>query len=345
MKAYLSFCIAGVFAFDERKKLIAYRLFKKEPREIAEKFDMLEGGKSISEKEEVITELKKKDFEVNDEKDNLASIILKENFRKLALELGFAGSQQELNELLSRTAIEKSKLKITGLQRRDKLIVQAVSALSDLDKILNLVSQRLAEWYGLHYPEMRAEPEKLAEKIAKYGRRENFPEAKASMGMSLDDIDIEVLKKYAEQLKKLYELRYNLEKYLNDIVKKEMPNVCELLGALLAAKLLAVAGSLEKLAKMPSSTVQLLGSEKALFRFLKAKGKKVRPPKYGLLFLSPYISNAPADVRGKIARLLASKLTLALRYDFYSKEDHGAELKKELEKKISEIKKSEANAA
>ncbi len=337
MKAYLSFCVAGFFAFDDRKELIAHKLFKKEPREIAEKLNMLEEGKSISEKEEVITELKKKGYDIDDEKNNLASIILKENFRKLALELGFAGSQQELNELLNRTAIEKSKLKILSLQRRDKLIVQTISALSDLDKILNLVSQRLAEWYGLHYPELHAD-EKLAEKIAKYGRRENFEGFKSSTGMTLDDSDIEILKSYALQLKNLYELRSGLEAYLNDTVKKEMPNTCELLGALLAAKLLSAAGSLERLAKMPSSTVQLLGSEKALFRFLKAKGKKIRPPKYGLLFLSPYISNAPPELRGKIARLLASKLTLAIRYDFYSKDDHGKDLKQMLEKKIEESK-------
>jgi len=333
MKAYLSFCIAGIFAFDENKKLIAYRLFEKNPEKIAEKLSSLESGNSIAEKEQLLKQITEKGFkDIDEEKDNLASIFLKENFRKLALDLKFVGSENELNKLINDVALIKTKLKMKGIQRRDKLIIHAIFALSDLDKIINLVSQRLAEWYALHYPELQEEPAKLAEKIIKYGRRENFPEAEVSMGMELSDNDIEILKNYAEQLKNLYELRNNLERYLNDIVKKEMPNTYALLGALLSARLLSAAGSLEKLAKMPSSTIQLLGSEKALFRFLRAKGKKAKPPKYGLLFLSPYVSNAPAEAKGKVARLLASKLTLAIRYDFYSKEDHGPELKNDLEK-------------
>lgn len=341
MKAYLSFCVAGVFAFDEKNKLVACRLFEKKPQQIAERLNALEAGKTVKEKEEIISELKAKGFRnIDEEMENPAAEFLRNNFRKLALDLKFAGSEQELNELLNKVAIEKTKSKISGLQRKDKLIIQVISALGDLDKILNLVSQRLVEWYGLHYPELRIEPAKLAEKIVKYGSREKFEDFKGSMGMELSNEDIAILKNYALQLKNLYELRNDLEKYLDIIVQKEMPNSHVLLGALLAAKLLASAGSLERLAKMPSSTVQLLGSEKALFRFLRAKGKKAKPPKYGLLFLSPYVSNAPAESKGKVARLLASKLTLAIRYDFYSKEDHGSELKKDLEEKLKDLQKA-----
>jgi len=86
---------------------------------------------------------------------------------------------------------------------------------------------------------------------------------------------------------------------------------------------------------MTSSTIQLLGAEKALFRHLKGKGK---PPKYGVLFTHPYIQNSPKNQRGKIARLLASKLSIAAKMDYFSKEDHSQELKKDLEEKIKEIR-------
>jgi nucleolar protein 56 len=57
------------------------------------------------------------------------------------------------------------------------------------------------------------------------------------------------------------------------------PNTRTMVGALLGARLIAISGGLNNLAKMPASTVQVLGAEKALFRFLRGKGKS---PKHGL---------------------------------------------------------------
>ncbi len=341
MKAYISTCIAGVFAFDENKKLLSYKFFEKKPEVIAAGMTAFEKGKTFPEMEEVLRRLKEKgvtETENSNSERNIAVEHLKNSFRRLALELKFARTEQELNGLISAVALEQTKQKITKLERRDKIIVHTISAISDLEKILNLMSERLKEWYGLHYPEMRIEHEKLAEAVAKYGRREKFEDFKSSMGLMLGNEDINALQTYAKQLKQMYDLKHSLEKYLDELAKVEIPNTSELLGAVLAAKLLNAAGSLEKLAKMPSSTIQLIGSEKAMFRFLKAKGKKVLPPKYGLIFLSPYVSNAPADLKGKAARLLASKLTIAVRSDFYTKENRGAQLKKDLEEKLKEMK-------
>jgi nucleolar protein 56 len=103
---------------------------------------------------------------------------------------------------------------------------------------------------------------------------------------------------------------------------------------MLAAKLISAAGGLEKLAKMASSTIQLLGAEKALFRHLRGKG---RPPKYGLLYVHPLIQQASPKLRGRVARTLASKLAIAVRIDHYTKEDRSKKLKRELEEKIKGI--------
>lgn len=45
------------------------------------------------------------------------------------------------------------------------------------------------------------------------------------------------------------------------------PNLTVLVGELVGARLIAHAGSLLNLAKHPASTVQILGAEKALFRY------------------------------------------------------------------------------
>ena len=89
------------------------------------------------------------------------------------------------------------------------------------------------------------------------------------------------------------------------------------------------------MARLPSSTIQLLGAEKALFRHLKQGGK---PPKFGVLFVHPFIQNAKPEDRGKVARLLAAKLSFASRIDAYSGRDDTARLKKELEEEMQKVK-------
>jgi len=60
------------------------------------------------------------------------------------------------------------------------------------------------------------------------------------------------------------------------------------------------------------------------------------PPKYGILFSHPDISSAPREKKGKIARLLSAKLTIAARTDFYSKKDISKELLEDYKAKVKE---------
>lgn len=332
---YIAACVAGVFAFDENNKLIKYKLFKKDPEEIATKLEKFEKGENFPEFQEVVKEVKG----IVTEQPNPATEYLKNNLREIVMDVGFVKDQTELNQILTSVNVIRTKRKISGLERRDKLIIHSVSALNDMEKILNTMSERLREFYGLHYPELKiTDHEKFAELVTKYGERERFEEFEGSMGMKLRKEDIKILQNYAKQLKELYVLRKSLEKYLEKIVPEEIPNLNALLGSILAAKLLALAGSLERLAKMPSSTIQLLGAEKSLFKFLRGK-EKTRPPRFGLLYLHPDISGAKRELQGKIARALSSKLTLAARADFYTKKDISKKLLENYKNKLKEILK------
>ena len=90
------------------------------------------------------------------------------------------------------------------------------------------------------------------------------------------------------------------------------PNLTILVGELVGARLIAHAGTLINLAKAPASTVQILGAEKALFRALKTKHAT---PKYGLIFHASLIGQASPKNKGKVARVLAAKCSLAVRVD------------------------------
>ena len=63
-----------------------------------------------------------------------------------------------------------------------------------------------------------------------------------------------------------------------------------------------------------SSTVQILGAEKALFRALKTRGNT---PKYGLIFHSTFIGRAKQRNKGRISRYLANKCSIASRIDCF----------------------------
>src|SRR5207247_8700805 len=125
------------------------------------------------------------------------------------------------------------------------------------------------------------------------------------------------------------------EKYTDKIMEQVAPNMTSVLGAVLSAKLISMAGGLENIAKMPASTLQVLGAEKALFRTIKTGA---RPPKHGIIFQYGPIHQSPKWLRGKIARAVAGKLAIAARMDAFGGENRRERLKASLEKKIVDLK-------
>ena len=97
-------------------------------------------------------------------------------------------------------------------------------------------------------------------------------------------------------------------------MKSSAPNINSLIGSTIGARLIMKAGGLNKLARLPSSTIQILGAERALFRAMKTGGK---PPKHGIIFQHNTIHSSPRWQRGKIARLLAGKVAIASRIDAF----------------------------
>jgi len=153
-----------------------------------------------------------------------------------------------------------------------------------------------------------------------------------SMGAPLSKNDVEEMQELALLITKLYQVRQQHEVYLEKIMVRHCPNVLELAGVTLGAKLMELGKSLKHLAMLPASTIQLLGAEKALFRHIKTGAKS---PKYGILFQHPFIQNARPALRGKAARMLADKLSLCARLDYFKGEFKAKEYKKELEEKIN----------
>ena len=248
----------------------------------------------------------------------------------------------------------RSQLK-KALEKRDLLLIQADRSVDELSKIANVMNERLREWYIVYFPEAiikdnvkfakfaslfdktRPDEKALAEHFGEKKAGEFVSLAMRSMGSQLTPSDADALRAYARKLDELYQLRTQLSSYVDSAANEIAPNISYLAGPQLAAKLITFAGSLEKLATFPASTVQVLGAEKALFKHLR---KNCKPPKHGIIFLHQAITNAPKHLRGKISRALAAKLAIASKADFYSKNFIAEKLKKDFEERLRAINRS-----
>ena len=374
MKIFLVEHAIGSFAYDESGKLIDYVLNPKDLGKVVDALIQNEKGVPLPSAIELINKLKPDEVIVENEAEvpeiqklgvkasfsihNLGSMIFRENLVKVALETKFANSEQEVYNFLYDVAFEYTRRKLRSeASKRDLLVIQAIRAIDDIDKTINLFSERLREWYSIHFPELDklVDDHRVYASIAsKFGYRDEITEeglsdlglskdkiqriisaAKKSIGADISEDDLKSIKMLSDAILELYDIRRQLTDYVESVMKEVAPNVTALVGPTLGARLLSLAGSLEDLAKMPASTIQVLGAEKALFRALRKGGK---PPKHGVIFQYPDIHNSPRWQRGKIARALAAKLAIAARVDAFSGRYIGDKLNEELKKRIEEIK-------
>jgi nucleolar protein 56 len=260
-------------------------------------------------------------------------------------------------EALRRKSISEAEAAIREASSRPDLhLVQAIQALDDTDKYLNITATRASEWYGLHFPEltqMVQDNVTLCKVISEVGSREDFTAEKLqgrgftdkkveaiisardrSKGGTISEGDLGRVRALATLAIQLSSMRDGLNGYVESQMKRVAPNVAEVAGATIGARLMAKAGGLDRLAILPASTIQILGAEKALFRSLRTGA---RPPKHGILFQHQAVHTAPKWQRGKIARTLANKIAIAARVDYYRGSEDPS-IKAALDKRLESIK-------
>ncbi len=283
---------------------------------------------------------------------------LRNRLPSMLVRLRLVESKDEYERFIRDVSMEIAKTAIgEAATKRDLYAIQTVRCIEDLDKTMNLLAGRIREWYGLHFPEL----DRLMEKHDSYirlvqnlGSRESFsyenlvkqgiPQdrsvviseaAQKSAGAEMASPDMEWLREVCTTVLQLYKLRETAEKYTDKIMVEVAPNMTSVLGAILSAKLISMVGGVENIAKMPASTLQVLGAEKALFRTLKTGAP---PPKHGIIFQYAAIHQAPKWLRGKIARAVAGKLAIAARMDAYGGGDQGEKFRDALDAKIKGLK-------
>lgn len=368
----------GVIAISEGFKDIIFKPFGDEKPGVERAVQALltvEKGKIIEELREVMKQLGEVPLKVDSE---LVASIIRAEFPDVHIEIidgglellkvrerisdffiKVFGDHQKYVEFVNKVGIELAKEKVAEAgEKRDLMIIRAITISEDLTKMINTLVSHVREWYGYYWPELGKaveDHELYLTLIANLGSLENFTEENIKkyvkserlieeilkakeerVGITITEEDIKMIQHVARRTLDLFDDKEKVLDYLDELMREAAPNIRALVGPVVGAKLIRKAGGLAELAKMPASTIQILGAEKALFRALQGRGT---PPKHGIIFQDPRVFKAPWWQRGKIARALAGKLSIAARVDHFSGEYVGDELLRDLERRIEEIKK------
>lgn len=361
MKAFITTTSFGFIATDEEFNVVDKFLFEKKQIEILEK---IQQKQIIEEELELITRLSEKydeiiietiktksSYEIDEkekisvEKTTVHGDYIREHFDEVLTQLTDANIRKTMNETYNEITSEKIR---ESIKTNDVMIVETINSLEEIEDTAGKLIERLREWCTPYLPEMEKlhNHELYSKVIATQTSRENIINSgildnthvslSENYDVDISESDLEIIKSFANSVYSLYESKNELEEYIDEKIKEVAPNMYDVAGANLAAKLIAHTNGLENLAKLPSSTIQIIGAEKAIFRHLKT-GEN--PPKHGLIFQHPSIRGSNWWVRGKLARAVASKITIAARKDAFSNE-YDPNLKVELDERIEEIKKS-----
>lgn len=254
-------------------------------------------------------------------------------------------SKEQMNQTALGLSHQLNRYKLRfSTDNVDMMVVQAVSLLEDLDKEINKYAMRAREWYGWHFPELSKVVNDnvlyckcvLAMKTRFSARDTDFSSfleeemetkvkdaAMISMGTEIAEEDVDSVTRLCEEVVAASKYREQLSAYLSSRMQTIAPNLSTIVGEQIGARLIQKAGSLLALAKYPSSTVQILGAEKALFRALK---QRQATPKYGILYNAAIVSKAAPAQKGTISRVLAAKTSLSARIDSFGEVDNSPAL-------------------
>ena len=323
----------GAFLIDDSGEVADRRLFPKEPDAVAKRLALVKEGEILNEERDLAKTVS--GVEVTERRLFDLGVITEQRPPELKPEdFGFDTS------ILRTAMLGMAKAEVGKAHGPDAYIIQAVAAYEDLTRHMNESVERLKEWHGIYFPELPAlvSDERYLEAICEGGTREELADrlgvSPDSSGAECAEMDLYAPKALAMYATSASHARGILETYIRQRMTEIAPNISTVAGELLGAKLIALSGGLQRMSRLPSSTVQVLGAEKAFFRHIKEGAK---PPKHGILFQHPLVHRSPYWLRGKVARLLANKLVLAARADFYTHRYIGKELIESIKAGVSRI--------
>ena len=217
-----------------------------------------------------------------------------------AVESDFAADESDYYDKLhdATTAAMRAAAREAG-RADDQQLTHSVRAIDDAERVANEVAERAVEWGESLFEDLPA---------GLTGARAMADREPTS---SAEERAISLARRAAGLADEADALRAHVERTAPSVA----PNLAEMAGPVLAARLIALAGGLESLAKKPSGTVQVIGAEDALFAHLAGRAPS---PKHGVIYTHEAVRGTRLEDRGSAARALAGKLSIAARVDHYA---------------------------
>jgi len=246
----------------------------------------------------------------------------------------------EEHEILSKASARLAKRGVANSAADpDRRLDMLSGATSELRAAWGTSEARCVEWAGLFLPD--ADLDRQRENIpSKVADAKSIDEAAASLDLQTPehhpaDQEWIALRAHARGVIELAERLDSAEQATRALAQQHVPTLSLLVGPLGAAKMVTLAGGRERLARMPSGSLQVLGASGAMA----AHRRGAPPPKHSpILFSLPQVSRSPRWVRGKIARYLAGKCSIAVRIDHFDGEPWGDEQIADINQECQNIK-------
>ena len=228
-----------------------------------------------------------------------------------------SGKIPDLREVLISYGRKRIKEEFAG----DQVVIKLHAVKSELDRIINTYLESAMPFATLSGITYHDDP------CAFFSR--NLDRMKGGIEDSV------VLRELWSTGMGLCKYRSALSEYLNVEIGKVMQNTSDLVGPDLTLEILSRSGGLKNLVKYPSSTIQVLGAETAFFKHMTTGSP---PPKHGVIFKHPDVSPLKPSLRGKASRAIANKIAITSKADFLGTKMDIELMKKQLDKRLKEIK-------
>ena len=221
----------------------------------------------------------------------------------------------------------------------DRRLDMLSSAASELRASWTTSEARCVEWAGLFLSEADLDAQRRDIPTA-VAEADSIDGAAEALGIPApkhqpSPAEWDALRSHATGVVELTGRLDSAEAATRELAGGYIPSLSMVVGPLGAAKLVVLAGGRERLARMPSGSLQVLGAHAGMA----AHRRGAPPPKHSpVLFSLPQVSKSPRWVRGKIARFLAGEAAIAVRADHFGGVPWSQEQVDEINSRVDSIK-------
>ncbi|MDI9633852.1 MAG: RNA-processing protein [Methanolinea sp.] len=219
---------------------------------------------------------------------------------EVARDCGFVGSRAEYLHVLRALCVFRAGRALARVAAGpEQELLQMVRVRDRLDEAINDLSESALAWHAAVTPG-------FTRKYRALGGKEALGAISAGGSPRLKEV--------AAAIAQLGCARDGLTREISRLASEIVPNTAALTGGVVAARLLAAAGGLVALSRLPGSAIQVLGARTALFSHVRSG---TPPPKHGIVYQCRAVHRAARYRRGKVARTLSAKLAIAARIDLF----------------------------